>query len=84
MTRPSDTSVEAHALYLEGLRRSTPEQRLAAAVAMSEEVRAPTEAGVRNHHPEFGPDEVRAAPAEILLGPELARATGLGRRASVG
>jgi hypothetical protein len=47
----------------------TPEQRLAAAAEMSDEIRAVTEAGIRHRHPTYTDDEVRAALAGILLGP---------------
>jgi len=82
MTHPSDTSAGAQARYLEALRRSTPEERLAAAAAMSAEVRTLAEAGVRSRHPEYGPDDVRAAMADILLGPDLAAAVALRRPGS--
>lgn len=73
MTRPSDTSIKAHARFIEALRAMAPEQRLAAAAAMSSEIRTLTEAGVRSRHPELDPEGVRAAVADILLGPDLAR-----------
>jgi len=79
-----DTSAEAQARYVEALRRSSPEQRLAAAAAMSAEIRSLAEAGVRSRHPEYGPDEVRAAVAEILLGPQLARSARRARTAAAG
>jgi len=84
MTQPSDTSAGAHARYLEALRRATPEERLATAAAMSAEIRTLAEAGVRSRHPEYGPDEVRAAVADILLGPDLAAAARRGRPSAGG
>ena len=84
MQRPGDTSAAAHARYLEALRRLTPEERLAAAAAMSEDVRRLVEAGVRSRHPEYGPDEVTAAVAGILLGPDLAASVRRGRATGVG
>jgi hypothetical protein len=72
MTRSRDTSLGAQARYLDALRRLTPEDRFAAAAAMSAEIRTLAEAGVRSRHPEYSPDEVRAAVADILLGPDLA------------
>ena len=84
MERPSDTSAAANARYLEALRRLTPEERLAAAAAMSEDVGRLVEAGVRCRHPEYGPDEVRAAVAGILLGPDLASSVRPGRATGVG
>ena len=48
----------------------TPEQRVAAAVEMSDEIRAVTEAGIRSRHPAYTDDEVRAELAMIVLGRE--------------
>ena len=84
MRRPMDTSEEAQALYVQALRRSSPEQRLASAAVMSEEVRALAEAGIRSRHPEYGRVEVRSALAEILLGAELAGRVHHGRRTAGG
>lgn len=72
MPRSPDTSVEAHARYIEALRAMGPEQRLAVAAAMSSEIRTLAEAGVRSRHPELDPDGVREAVADMLLGPDLA------------
>jgi hypothetical protein len=47
----------------------TPEQRVALAAEMSEEIRAVTEAGIRHRHPAHAADEVQAALADIVLGP---------------
>jgi hypothetical protein len=80
MQRPSDTSSEAQARYHEALRRSTPEERLATAAALSTEVRMLVEAGVRSRHPDYGPDDIRTAVAEILLGPDLAATIRRNRR----
>ena len=74
MQRPADTSAEAHERYLERLRRLSPEERLATAATLSAEVRVLAEAGVRSRHPEYGPDQVRAAVTEILLGSDSATA----------
>ena len=59
----------------------TPEQRVAAALAMSDDVRAVTEAGIRHRHPAYTDDDVRAALAEVVLGrgaagPRAARPAG--------
>ena len=59
----------------------TPEQRLALAAEMSDEIRAVAESGIRHRHPAFSDDDVQAALAEILLGREEAR-RGRARRAS--
>lgn len=84
MRHPSDTSPEAWERHLRALGRLTPEQRLAAAAAWSDDVRALAEAGIRSRHPEFGPDEVRAAMADILLGPALAEEVRRARQATAG
>ena len=48
----------------------TPEQRIAAAVEMSEAVMALAEAGLRNRHPDFSDEEIQRALAQLLLGPD--------------
>jgi hypothetical protein len=50
----------------------TPEQRVAVAAEMSDEIRAVTEAGIRHRHPAYTDDEVRAALAAIVLGHDVA------------
>jgi hypothetical protein len=84
MRRPRDTSADAQARYVLALRATSPEQRLASAAALSDEGRALAEAGIRSRHPEFGPAEIRAALAEILLGPELAARVRRERRPAPG
>lgn len=55
----------------------TPEQRLAVAAEMSDEIRAVAESGIRHRHPGWSDDEVREALVVILLGREDAgRASG--------
>jgi len=82
--RPADTSIEAWDKQLEALRRLAPEERLEIAAEMSEALRRLVESGVRSRHPEYTPDEMRAAVAEILLGPGLGRAARRGRAAPIG
>jgi hypothetical protein len=77
-----DTSAEAWERQLDAFRRMTPQERLRIAVAMSAEVRALAEAGIRSRNPELSGDEVEAALADILLGHELAGATRRSRFAS--
>ena len=62
-----DTAREARDRQLEAFRRMTPEQRSAEAAAMSDEIRAVAEAGLRHRHPDFSDDEIRAALVAILL-----------------
>jgi hypothetical protein len=70
--RPRDTSSQANERYFEALRRLSPEQRLQVGAQLTEAVRTLTEAGVRSRHPEYTPEQVAAAMADILLGRELA------------
>jgi catalase len=63
-----DTSTTALARQRETFRRMTPEQRVALAAEMSDEIRAVTEAGIRQRHPAYTDDDVRAALAAIVLG----------------
>jgi hypothetical protein len=65
--RPSDTTDEARGVQLAAYRRMTPAQRAEIAVQMSEEARAVTEAGVRNRHPGWTAEQVRAEVSAILL-----------------
>jgi hypothetical protein len=65
---PLDTPPTALERQREAFRRMTPEARVAAAVEMSDEIRAITEAGIRHRHPAFTDDEVLAALAAIFLG----------------
>jgi len=46
----------------------TPQQRLAVAAEMSDEIRAIAEAGIRQCHPDYSDAEIRAALVAILLG----------------
>ena len=53
-------------------RAMTPVERLTIADQLSSDVRALAKAGIRNRRPNATPDEVDAALAELLLGPEFA------------
>jgi hypothetical protein len=63
-----DTSTKAHERQRETFRRMTPEQRLALAAEMSDEIRAVAESGIRQRHPDYSDDEIREALVVILLG----------------
>jgi hypothetical protein len=65
---PLDTSTTALQRQRATFRRMTPEQRLALAAEMSDEIRAVTEPGIRHRQPDYSEDEVRAALVVILLG----------------
>lgn len=63
-----DTSSMALKRQRETFRRMTPEQRLAVAAEMSDEIRSVAEAGIRHRHPDYSEDQIRAALVAILLG----------------
>jgi hypothetical protein len=67
-----DTSTTALERQRETFRRMTPEQRLAVAAEMSDEIRAIAESGIRQRHPDYSDEEIRAALVAILLGREEA------------
>jgi hypothetical protein len=71
--RPFDTSPEAHERWLEALRAVEPAERFRLAVAMSDEIRALAEAGIRHRHPDLSDDEVNLQFAELLFGADVAR-----------
>jgi hypothetical protein len=53
-------------VYIETLRRLTPEQRLAKAVELSEMTREALRAGLAGRHPDATPDELTAMVIERL------------------
>lgn len=74
-----DTSSAARERQREAFRRMTPEQRLALAAEMSDEIRALAESGIRGRHPDWTDDEVREALVVILLGRDVAFRARAGR-----
>ena len=72
MARPRDTSADAYRSQMAAFRSMTPAERLRLADQMSSDVVALAAAGIRRRRPHATPDEVQAALAELLLGPELA------------
>lgn len=64
---PHDTTRDSRARQLDAFRRMTPELRVAEAAAMSDEIDAITEAGIRHRHPGYSDMEVRAALIAIRL-----------------
>jgi hypothetical protein len=70
---PRDTSPAAHEAQMECYRRMTPAARIAAAVEMSEDVRAIAAAGIRARHPSYTPGDVRHALHRLILGDDLFR-----------
>jgi hypothetical protein len=67
---PLDTSATALERQREAFRRMTPEQRLAVAAEMSDEIPAIAESGIRRRHPDYSDDEIRNELVVILLGRE--------------
>jgi len=65
-----DTSPAALERQREASRQMTPQQRLAVAAEMCDEIRAVAAAGIRQRHPAYSDAEVRAALVAILLGGE--------------
>jgi hypothetical protein len=72
MGQPADTSAEARERQLQAYRAMTRQDRLHLAADMSAEIRSLARSGIRARHPEYAFDEVEAALAAIILGPELA------------
>ena len=72
MRPPRDTSTAAFERQLAAFRAMTPSERVAVAGAMSDEIRALAEDGIRDRHPTYTDAQVADDLAEILLGPELA------------
>jgi hypothetical protein len=56
-----DTSAMALERQREAFQRMTPEQRLAVAAEMSDEIRAVAESGIRGRDPDWSDEEVREA-----------------------
>lgn len=72
--RSADTSPEAHARQLAAYRAMAPAQRVAIAVAMSEDAAAIAAAGISARHPDYGGEEVRRAYLRLRWGDDLYRA----------
>lgn len=66
MLRCHDTSVDAHCRQLDAYRSMTPAERLRLAAEFSADVRALTESGIRQRHPDWSSDERAAELARIL------------------
>jgi hypothetical protein len=71
--RPADTSPEAWRIFLEGVRRMSPAQRIQRALELSETVRSAAEAGLRERYPQAGHQEIFLRLARLVLDPELFR-----------
>jgi hypothetical protein len=67
----TDTSREAHHVQTAIWRRLGPSGRVALAVAMSEDLREVTRAGVRQRHPDYSDHDVELALRHLIWGAEL-------------
>ena len=69
-----DTSIDAMAAQVAAYRAMGPARRVELAVAMSEEAREISRAGIRARHPEYSQTEVECALRRLVLGDDLYRA----------
>jgi hypothetical protein len=69
--RRADTSPDAHARQVAVYRAMTPAERVATAVAMSEDAAAIAAAGIAARHRDYDSDEVRRAYLRLCWGDEL-------------
>lgn len=72
--RPLDTSEEAWSVYLDMLRRMSPERRFEMGLRLNALCRRLLEAGVRDRHPDYTDEQVRLAVIGLLLPEDLFRA----------
>ncbi len=68
---PDDTTLEAYRVQHEIYARMTPQERLAIAFELSDNVRAVAAAGVRRRHPDYTDEEVKMAVFRLSLGEKL-------------
>jgi hypothetical protein len=80
MALPGDTSPAAWERYMDGMRRTSPQDRVRRAVEMSDELRHITRAGIRSRHPQWTPEQVQDELEDLMLGTDLARAARSARR----
>jgi len=81
MVVPSDTSPDAWARQMSGIRAMTPQERLRLGASMSDEIRQLARDGIRSRHADWSAAEVDAALEDLLLGRTVANAVRSGRRA---
>lgn len=79
MTRPRDTTEDAHRVQIEVLRRLGPVRRVELALEMSDESRRASLDGIRRRHPEYTDEEARHALFRLLHGDATFRAAWPGR-----
>jgi len=80
MAIPGDTSPDAWARYMHGIRVTPPAERLRRALEMSDDLREIARAGIRSRHPGWTPEQVQEDLEELMLGKELARMARQARR----
>jgi hypothetical protein len=68
--RPRDTSEEAWEVYLDILRKMTPEQRMMRAFRLTDTMRDVAMSGIRQRHPEYDDSQVRMALLGITMSKE--------------
>lgn len=68
----TDTSLDALAVQIDGLRRMTPKQRIGKVCAMSNRVRKMAFDAIRRRHPKRTDNEVRLLFIELTYGKQLA------------
>jgi len=68
-----DTSEAAHGRQLAMYRATSPSERVAMAIAMSDDVRELARGGIRARHPDYSPREVELALVRLLYGDALVR-----------
>lgn len=71
MWRPADTSEEADRVQFEIWRNMSADQKLRLVFEWSDAIRLTFEAGIRDRHPGYTPDDVRKARIRHELGDEL-------------
>lgn len=81
MVVPRDTSPDAWARQISGVRAMTPQDRLRLAADMSDEIRELARDGIRSRHPDWTADEVESGLEDILLGVRVAGIVRAGRDA---
>lgn len=72
MTRPSDTTPEAHRVHIELMRGAPAWRKLELAAELYESLKLVALAGLRSRHPDAPESEIRRRLADVLLGTELA------------
>lgn len=68
---PMDTTPEAFRVYVEGLRRLSPDKRARMVVQLSDTIRATALAGVRKRHPEYDEQQVQYAVLRLMVGEDV-------------